>query len=79
MSEQYVFHAGEATVLAADGQCTDAMPEILIGRTDGAQPQASASSGQKVIGDISARSSERSSALRRALAIDEALSPSARP
>jgi len=31
----YVFHAGEATVLAADGQFTDAMPEILIGRTDG--------------------------------------------
>jgi formaldehyde-activating enzyme len=35
MSNQYVFHAGEATVLAAEGQCTDAMPEILIGRTDG--------------------------------------------
>ncbi|WP_028311131.1 formaldehyde-activating enzyme [Derxia gummosa] len=31
----YVFHAGEATVLAAEGQATDAMPEILIGRTDG--------------------------------------------
>ena len=31
----YVFHAGEATVLAVDGQPTDAMPEILIGRTDG--------------------------------------------
>ncbi|WP_085315730.1 formaldehyde-activating enzyme [Derxia lacustris] len=31
----YVFHAGEATVLAAEGQFTDAMPEILIGRTDG--------------------------------------------
>jgi formaldehyde-activating enzyme len=35
MSNQYVFHAGEATVLAAEGQFTDAMPEILIGRTDG--------------------------------------------
>ncbi|MCB1930398.1 MAG: formaldehyde-activating enzyme [Rhodocyclaceae bacterium] len=40
MSEQYVFHAGEATVLAADGQCTDAMPEILIGRADGPVGQA---------------------------------------
>jgi len=35
MSQDYTFHAGEATVLAADGQFTDAMPEILIGRTDG--------------------------------------------
>lgn len=31
----YLFHAGEATVLAAEGQATDAMPEILIGRTNG--------------------------------------------
>jgi len=36
----YLFHAGEATVLAADGQFTDAMPEILIGRTDGPVGQA---------------------------------------
>jgi 5,6,7,8-tetrahydromethanopterin hydro-lyase len=36
----YTFHAGEATVLAADGQFTDAMPEILIGRTDGPVGQA---------------------------------------
>jgi formaldehyde-activating enzyme len=35
MSTKYAFHAGEATVLAAEGQFTDAMPEILIGRTDG--------------------------------------------
>lgn len=35
MSSNYAFHAGEATVLAAEGQFTDAMPEILIGRTDG--------------------------------------------
>lgn len=35
MSKNYVFHAGEATVFAAEGQATDAMPEILIGRTDG--------------------------------------------
>ena len=31
----YIFHAGEATVFAAEGQYTDAMPEILIGRSDG--------------------------------------------
>lgn len=37
---KYVFHAGEATVLAAEGQFTDAMPEILIGRTDGPVGQA---------------------------------------
>ena len=35
MTKDYLFHAGEATVLARDGQFTDAMPEILIGRTDG--------------------------------------------
>ena len=40
MSQNYLFHAGEATVLAAEGQYTDAMPEILIGRTDGPVGQA---------------------------------------
>jgi 5,6,7,8-tetrahydromethanopterin hydro-lyase len=40
MSQNYLFHAGEATVLARDGQFTDAMPEILIGRTDGPVGQA---------------------------------------
>jgi 5,6,7,8-tetrahydromethanopterin hydro-lyase len=35
-----VFHAGEATVFAREGQFTDAMPEILIGRTDGPVGQA---------------------------------------
>ncbi|MFZ2650786.1 MAG: formaldehyde-activating enzyme [Burkholderiaceae bacterium] len=35
MSDPYLFHAGEATVFARNGQCTDAMTEILIGRTDG--------------------------------------------
>ena len=35
MSATYLFHAGEATVLAREGQFTDAMPEILIGRTSG--------------------------------------------
>lgn len=39
----YVFHAGEATVLAKEGQYTDAMPEILIGRVDGPVGQAFAS------------------------------------
>jgi formaldehyde-activating enzyme len=34
-TNDYLFHTGEATVLARDGQFTDAMPEILIGRTSG--------------------------------------------
>jgi hypothetical protein len=33
MSEIW-FRTGEATVLAADGQYTDAMPEVLIGSTE---------------------------------------------
>ena len=40
MSIPYLFHAGEATVLAKEGQFTDAMPEILIGRVDGPVGQA---------------------------------------
>ena len=40
MPEQFEFHAGEATVFAAPGQATDAMPEILIGRVDGPVGQA---------------------------------------
>ena len=40
MTNSYVFHAGEATVFAREGQFTDAMPEILIGRTDGPVGQA---------------------------------------
>ena len=43
MPSNYVFHAGEATVFARVGQFTDAMPEILIGRTDGPVGQAFAS------------------------------------
>lgn len=35
MSKKIILKAGEATVLAADGQATDAMPEILIGSVDG--------------------------------------------
>jgi len=35
MNRSHVFHAGEATVFAREGQATDAMPEIVIGRTDG--------------------------------------------
>lgn len=38
-----IFKAGEATVLAAAGQYTDAMPEILIGSTNGPVGQAFAS------------------------------------
>ena len=40
MTSNYLFHAGEAAVFAAPGQFTDAMPEILIGRTDGPVGQA---------------------------------------
>ena len=40
MSKSYLFHTGEATVFAREGQFTDAMPEILIGRTDGPVGQA---------------------------------------
>ena len=40
MSDKYLFCAGEATILAAEGQFTDAMPEILIGRTSGPVGQA---------------------------------------
>ncbi len=40
MSQPYLFHAGEATVFAREGQFTDAMPEILIGRTSGPVGQA---------------------------------------
>ena len=43
MTSSHVFHAGEATVFAREGQFTDAMPEILIGRTDGPVGQAFAS------------------------------------
>lgn len=35
MSDSPVFRTGEATVFAAEGQYTDAMPEIVIGRVDG--------------------------------------------
>ncbi|MDT3672107.1 MAG: formaldehyde-activating enzyme [Aromatoleum sp.] len=40
MNSNFIFHAGEATVFAAEGQYTDAMPEILIGRSDGPVGQA---------------------------------------
>ncbi|HEY8706943.1 MAG TPA: formaldehyde-activating enzyme [Burkholderiaceae bacterium] len=40
MSSNFIFHAGEATVFAREGQFTDAMPEILIGRTGGPVGQA---------------------------------------
>lgn len=35
MSELITFRSGEATVFAAEGQATDAMPEVVIGRVDG--------------------------------------------
>lgn len=35
MTTDLTFRAGEATVFAAPGQATDAMPEILLGRVDG--------------------------------------------
>ncbi len=35
-----IFKTGEATVFAAEGQYTDAMPEIIIGRVDGPVGQA---------------------------------------
>ncbi|HUL14042.1 MAG TPA: formaldehyde-activating enzyme [Methylococcaceae bacterium] len=40
MSEKIIFKTGEATVFAADGQYTDAMPEILIGDVNGPVGQA---------------------------------------
>ena len=40
MTHPYIFHAGEATVLAREGQFTDAMPEVLIGTVDGPVGQA---------------------------------------
>ena len=40
MIPSHYFHAGEATVFAREGQFTDAMPEILIGRVDGPVGQA---------------------------------------
>jgi formaldehyde-activating enzyme len=40
MPDPLLFRVGEATVFASDGQYTDAMPEILIGRTSGPVGQA---------------------------------------
>ena len=44
------FKTGEATVLAADGQFTDAMPEVLIGSVRGPVGQAFASMMGQVVG-----------------------------
>ena len=49
MSEIW-FRAGEATVLAAEGQSTDAMPEILIGSVRGPIGQAFASMMGQAVG-----------------------------
>ena len=40
MSDTIIFRTGEATVLAREGQFTDAMPEILIGSVNGPVGQA---------------------------------------
>jgi 5,6,7,8-tetrahydromethanopterin hydro-lyase len=40
MTHPIYFRAGEATVFAAEGQFTDAMPEVLIGAVDGPVGQA---------------------------------------
>jgi formaldehyde-activating enzyme len=40
MTHPIYFRAGEATVFAAEGQFTDAMPEVLIGTVDGPVGQA---------------------------------------
>lgn len=49
MSEIW-FKTGEATVLAADGQVTDAMPEVLIGSVRGPVGQAFASMMGQTVG-----------------------------
>ena len=40
MSDKILFKTGEATVFAAEGQYTDAMPEVLIGDVSGPVGQA---------------------------------------
>lgn len=45
-----IFRTGEATVLAADGQATDAMPEVLIGAVDGPVGHAFASMLGQTVG-----------------------------
>ena len=50
MSEQIWLATGEATVLAADGQYTDAMPEVLIGNVKGPVGHAFASMTGQVAG-----------------------------
>jgi 5,6,7,8-tetrahydromethanopterin hydro-lyase len=45
-----VFRTGEATVLAADGQYTDAMPEVLIGSVEGPVGHAFAGMMGQVVG-----------------------------
>ncbi|ODN69856.1 formaldehyde-activating enzyme [Methylobrevis pamukkalensis] len=44
------FRTGEATVLASEGQVTDAMPEVLIGSVKGPAGQAFASMMGQVVG-----------------------------
>jgi len=50
MMSEIWFRTGEATVLAAEGQATDAMPEVLIGSVRGPAGQAFASMMGQVVG-----------------------------
>jgi 5,6,7,8-tetrahydromethanopterin hydro-lyase len=50
MTDEIWLATGEATVLAADGQFTDAMPEVLIGSVKGPVGQAFASMTGQVAG-----------------------------
>jgi 5,6,7,8-tetrahydromethanopterin hydro-lyase len=45
-----LFRTGEATVFAAEGQFTDAMPEVLVGSVDGPAGQAFASMMGQTVG-----------------------------
>ncbi|MFN0218574.1 MAG: formaldehyde-activating enzyme [Hyphomicrobium sp.] len=49
-SSEIWFRTGEATVLAADGQVTDAMPEVLIGSVHGPAGHAFASMMGQAVG-----------------------------
>jgi 5,6,7,8-tetrahydromethanopterin hydro-lyase len=50
MMSEILFKTGEATVFAADGQATDAMPEILIGSVQGPVGQAFANMMAQSVG-----------------------------
>ena len=58
MSEIWL-RTGEATVLAAEGQATDAMPEVVIGSIRGPVGQAFASPARRQRAAIHRRGSSR--------------------